>query len=120
MTRFLTFVEMSSYRDLINSNSSGVTVLAPTNEAFDLVNPQLLSMTDVDMLVGNHIINRLLSESDFQHTTRVMSILNLTLHSTLVHFPDYSIITYHPNTQYSSDNTVEFREVRSLYAYHCI
>ncbi len=111
MTRFLDFVEMSSYRDLLNSNNSGVTVLAPTNEAFTLIDPQLLLTADIDMLVGNHIITGLLSESDFQHSTRVMTVLNLTLHSTLINFPDYSIITYHP--QYSSSNEVDFRQVRS-------
>ncbi len=104
---------MSSYRDLINSNDSGVTVLAPTNEAFNLVDPDLLSMTDVDMLVGNHIITGIVPESDLQHNARIMNVIGLTLHSTLIHFPDYSVITYQPS-KYSSSSEVHFREVSLL------
>jgi len=94
LTTFLDFVENSVYRDLLFNMSTGVTVLAPTNEAFDLVDPLLLENVDIDMLVGNHIINGLISESDFTHNRRFTSLSNLTLHSTLIHFPDYSIITY--------------------------
>ena len=114
MTRFLEFVEQSSYRDLINSNNSGVTVFAPTNEAFNLVDPDLLSMTDIDMLVGNHIITGIVSESDLQHRTRIMNVIGLALHSTLIHFPDYSVITYQASSKHSSNSEVRFREVSLL------
>ena len=110
LTSFLTLAQMSQYRDLIHSNNSGVTVLAPTNAAFELVDPAMLLAADVDMLIGNHIIEGLVPASQFTHNRRFTSLDGLILHSTLIHFPDYSVITYIPDNRYSA-NTIKFREV---------
>lgn len=114
LTRFISFLEESSFLGL--ANRSDVTVLAPTNEAFALVEARLVSI-DPDTLVGNHIINQTLKESKFIHRKRFTSLAGLTLHSTLVSFPDFRLITYQPNA-YNAINPVQHREVTTLNSVH--
>lgn len=112
LSKFIEFLEMSSYFNLLSRNDSEVTVLAPTNAAFDRVEDELMGV-DPDMLVGNHIINQTLLQNRFLNRKRFKTLAEQTLHSTIVHFADYSLITYQPNN-YDASNVVQYREVTSL------
>ena len=75
-----------------------ITVFAPTNAAFDAVRDDLVGI-DPDMLIGNHIVNGTVKESDLVFDRRFTNIVGLTLHSTVASFPDTSLISYDSYSQ---------------------
>lgn len=114
LTTFIGFVNESIFLPLIGSNSSDVefTVFAPTNAAFDAIQDQLEDV-NITALIGNHILEGTVMESDLLFDKRFTTMNDLTVHSTTVVFGDRTLYVHNPlYSQYNDpSNLVRYTTV---------
>lgn len=103
LTEFVSIVNQSQFFPLMSGNDTSIsgefTVFAPTNAAFAIGNPDLV---DLNTLVGHHLIDGTVKESDLVFNKQFITLAGTTLHSTTVVFGDRSLYQYNP--QYAQNN----------------
>lgn len=89
LTHFVSLVTESEYFDLLNATGDPLreyTIFAPTDKAFEEAGDL---DADLNVVVGNHIYDGTVKESDLHFNRRFNTLANTTIHSTTVVFGDH-------------------------------
>ena len=110
LTSFISYLNQSTYLELLNTTGETLTVFAPTNAAFAAMRDQLIGMNP-NTLVGNHIVNATILSTQLRSTMRFQTVAQTTLHSTAVVFYDLSYTNPHYLNYYHQSNLARTRSV---------
>ena len=112
LTSFISYLNQSTYLELLNTTGETLTVFAPTNAAFAAMSDQLIGMNP-NTLVGNHIVNATILSTQLRSMMRFETVAQTTLHSTAVVFHDTSFLHTNPHylNYYHQSNLVRTRSV---------